>query len=270
MQKLVLGSVALAALVAGPVMAADLPVKAPPVVRPACAQFGGVYLGGHVGGNSYRSDYKDVDSLGNVVTFNTALGLPLAVSDTHLGWHGGVQGGYNWQTNCTVFGVETDWSWTNAKASSVHHSDPATVFNDSLTLSSRMRWFGTARARSGVVVDNLLLYVTGGLAYANFDRDLSFFRVGAVITPGPIIVSETLNFSHRSTRLGWTAGFGSEWAINANWSLKGELLYMQFEKDTNQLTAQVAGRPPAAFQIEYQDSVWAGRIGLNYRWGAVY
>ena len=269
MQKLVLGSVALAALVTGPVMAADLPVKAPPV-RPACAQFGGVYLGGHVGGNFYKNDYRDLDGLGNVVTFNAGSPLPLSVASTDFGWHGGVQGGYNWQANCTVFGVEADWSWTNAKASSVHHNDATSDFNDSVTVSSRMRWFGTVRARSGLVVDNLLLYVTGGLAYANFDRDLSYFHVISVVTPGPIINGQTLNFSHGGTRLGWTAGVGSEWAINANWSLKGELLYMQFEKQSAQVSATVFGRPPGTFQVDYQDSVWAGRIGLNYRWGVAY
>ncbi len=35
-----------------------------------------------------------------------------------------------------------------------------------LAVSNNLQSFGTVRARTGVVVDNLMLYVTGGLAYA--------------------------------------------------------------------------------------------------------
>jgi outer membrane immunogenic protein len=71
-----------------------------------------------------------------------------------------------------------------------------------------LRWFGTTRIRTGVVVDNLLLYVTGGLAYANIKRDALFFNDD---NPG---LQET--FSSSKIRLGWTAGAGAEWAINHN------------------------------------------------------
>ncbi len=41
-----------------------------------------------------------------------------------------------------------------------------------------MKWFGTARVRTGIVVDNVLLYATGGLAYANFNRNEHRLLVG--------------------------------------------------------------------------------------------
>ncbi|MGA8388476.1 MAG: hypothetical protein WBL48_20495 [Pseudolabrys sp.] len=35
-------------------------------------------------------------------------------------------------------------------------------------------WFGAVRGRTGLVVDDLLLYVTGGVAYAKF-YNLTYF-----------------------------------------------------------------------------------------------
>jgi outer membrane immunogenic protein len=256
MKKLLLATTAFVALAAfGPAEAADLsrPVmKAPPVVRPACAQFGGFYLGGHVGATYYKHEYKDLDAFG----FANIDALPFTVSNTDYAWLGGVQAGYNWQTGCTVFGIEADWSWTNAKAESFHTDGEGGV-TDSLNVESRMRWFGTVRARTGVVVDNLLIYATGGLAYARFNRDLTFFEDGI---PGSEI------FSQSRTRWGWTAGLGTEWAFTGNWSLKSEVLYMQFEKDEVRFTSALIA-PGVSTRFDHQDSAWVSKIGLNYRFG---
>jgi outer membrane immunogenic protein len=249
----VLGAV-LTCVLTGSAMAADMPTKAPPVARSACAHFGGFYAGGQVGASYYKHEFSDLDALGPFINSD----LPNSTSDTNHAWLAGAQAGYNWQRNCTVFGIEVDWAWTNAKASSFHTDGRAD--GDSLTVTSKLRWFGTARVRSGIVVDDLLLYVTGGLAYASFKRDLAFFEDGDRLTEG---------FSRSRTRLGWTAGVGTEWAINANWSLKSEFLYMQFEKD-EALFASTILSPDSNVRFKHDDSVWVTRIGLNYRFGAPY
>ena len=65
--------------------------------------------------------------------------------------------------------VEADWSWANNRASATYFDGDAGT-QDAITIESRMRWFGTVRARTGVVVDNVLLYVTGGLAYRSLQQ----------------------------------------------------------------------------------------------------
>src|SRR5258707_5465120 len=62
MKKFLLGSVALAAMIAGPAMAADMPLKAPPPV--VVYSWTGCYVGGHVGGKSSRSDLTYGNTLG--------------------------------------------------------------------------------------------------------------------------------------------------------------------------------------------------------------
>ena len=58
----------------------------------------------------------------------------------------------------------------------------------------------------------------------------------------------------------------AEWAINHNWSLKSEFLYMQFEKDQTTYTSHIIS-DGTQFRLKNEDSAWVGRIGLNYRFG---
>ena len=82
------------------------------------------------------------------------------------------QAGCNWQYNVAVFGFETDFQGASQKASRFS-SVPFNIFegpsgNATQHVEARLRWFGTVRARAGVlVVPTVLLYGTGGLAYGN-------------------------------------------------------------------------------------------------------
>ena len=231
----------------------------PPVARPACAQFGGFYIGGHVGGVTHDWTWNDR----NAWAKNEAdVGLPGSVSSTKSGVTGGVQGGYNWQSRCTVFGVEADWSWAGLKRDKLNTDGQPGAALDQLLVSTELKWYGTLRTRAGVVVDNLLIYVTGGLAYARIDHTAALTNfIGAAFT--------TETFSDSRTRWGWTAGFGTEWAMFGNWSLKSEALYVRFaERDSvfNSGFAVLNGNP-ATKSFDYQDSLWITRIGINYRFG---
>jgi outer membrane immunogenic protein len=250
-----LATAAFGALSVGSAAAADMraPVmKALPPPPPACAQFGGFYLGGQVGSTTYNHRWVDLDGLGGFIDHRFAT----STDTSNWSWNAGVLAGYNWQSRCTVFGIEADWNWTNAKAEKHLGIGGEDSF---VNVASRMKWFGTLRARTGLVVDNLLLYVTGGVAWARSDREFSFFFEGK---GGPSLDV----FSSSNTRWGWTAGVGAEWAITANVSLKSELLYMDFvNKETS--FASLFVNPGVTYRFDNRDSVWVGRVGLNFRWG---
>src|SRR5262245_5395240 len=97
MMKLFLATTALVALIAVPAGAADMRVKAAPVLKPACANFGGWYFGGHVGWNYYKHEMRDLDNYGFGVF---GMDHVESVLNSENSWHGGVQGGYNWQSGC--------------------------------------------------------------------------------------------------------------------------------------------------------------------------
>ena len=72
---------------------------------------------------------------------------------------------------------------------------------------------GTVRGRIGYAFDNVLLYGTGGYAWANNKITLTALGVS---------VSDSQFLS------GWTVGAGAEFLIAPKWSLKAEYLYKSF------------------------------------------
>jgi outer membrane immunogenic protein len=255
MKHRLLATVAIGALSVASASAADLrrPVTKGPIPppAPACAQFGGFYVGGQVGSTIYDHHWQDLDSFAEVEV--GGLGdIGHTTNTRKWGWNAGVVGGYNWQTRCTVFGVEADWNWTDTKT----FKRLTVGDSEDVTVSSKMKWFGTVRARTGVVVDNLLIYVTGGLAWARFDRTFDFFGGK----------SDEESFSVRNTRWGWTAGVGTEWAFSGNVSLKADVLYMSFANKETSFTSTFFA-PGDRFRFDSKDDVWVSRIGLHFRFG---
>jgi len=242
MNRFLLTMTAFAALT-GAASAADMPVatKAAAIVRPACAQFGGFYIGGNVGAAYYTAHRNDDDGL-----FVDNAGHTL----TDTSWAAGVQGGYNFQRHCTVFGVEADWSWTSANATFQDNPNAVGALH---RLDSKLKWFGTARARSGVVVDDLLIYATGGFAWANINNTYTDF-----VGPGTDV------FSVSNSRYGFAAGVGTEWKFADNWSLKSEALYIQLKQQQDQFLAVNNG---GIFRFTNNDNIWTARIGINYIFG---
>jgi outer membrane immunogenic protein len=107
---------------------------------------------------------------------------------------GGGQLGYNWQSGQLLFGGETDIQFSGADDTFAPYkfSNP---------------WFGTLRGRVGVVLDNILLYATGGLAYGD-------------------LKGEFLGLTETKTLTGWAGGLGMEVGFSQSWSAKVEYLYM--------------------------------------------
>jgi outer membrane immunogenic protein len=122
-----------------------------------CANFGGFYVGGNIGWATLNAHQNDLDGY-----FNSGF-APASFFASDDTFTAGAQVGYNLQKGCTVFGIEADWNWADLNADT--RIFPGTVgVTDSLR--TRIENFGTIRTRTGVVVDQLLLYVTGGLAWA--------------------------------------------------------------------------------------------------------
>lgn len=96
--------------------------------------------------------------------------------------------------------------------------------------------------------DTALLYVKGGLALARIQNE-----AGAVGVPTDFTSSS-------GVRTGWTIGGGLEYALNRQWSVKGEYLYMDFG-DTR--SGNLDGDT-----FEHSNTIHTFKVGLNYRFGA--
>jgi outer membrane immunogenic protein len=259
MKKFLLSTVALVALGAS-ASAADLApryTKAPTMIDPAY-NWTGFYVGLHAGAAS--SD----GALTTQFTDNFFFTDQLTNTFRKTGFIGGGQIGYNYQSGMSVFGFEADASSLNVK-SSISGLDP---FVDPFfegrppmaTLSSSVDWLVTARARAGIAATPaLLLYVTGGLAVAGVNVS---YRNNAT-APG-VLLSNSLSVDE--TRYGWTAGFGTEYALGGNWSVKAEYLRVMLGDTTVNVPVNPAATD-ATGSIKVSQNIDLIRAGLNYKFG---
>ncbi len=265
--------------------AADLPsrAKAPAYIAPApVATWTGLYIGLNAG--LTRSAARSVDAGafgllnngGNPAILQAAAlaSTGVYVPENKLGFIGGAQIGYNLQLGShLVAGLEADIQGL-AGASSVANGFGAAPTPNGLglfalaTVDNRVEWLGTARARLGLLASPaLLVYATGGLAYGGVK---STFAVSQ-FHPGPNLTGFA-GGAMSSTRVGWTAGAGLEWAFARNWSAKAEYLY--YDLGSTEAGYMLAGTFPngavryvigGALKSRHDGHI--ARVGLNYRFG---
>lgn len=224
MQRLAVGTVALATLWVTSVFAADMAVKAPPPPPPPACVWCGWYVGVNAGGSWNTSDVTFDPVLSSGWQF-APTGLPaLSVTQGSPSLHGdgfigGGQAGYNYQTGNVVIGIEADIDYWGVKLSRVSptFSYPGAA-NYFFTESVSTNWLATVRPRVGVALDHALFYGTGGLAVGNqsFAESLTYIATPNNVAAGTI----------SQTKVGWTAGGGLEYAFTNQWSAKLEYLYV--------------------------------------------
>ena len=201
-------------------------------------RFGGAYVGASVGSGSLTSTLTD----------RGGASFGADSSQTQNGLLLGGQAGYNMQKCNTVFGIEADFSW--ADLSSFRSFDPANAGAGGSVLSRSTNWLGSVRTKTGVVVGDLFLFATGGLAIADFKA--TGFDAGAATA------NSTVRFS--DTKLGWVAGVGTEYAVSDKISVTGDALYYDF--GTNNATS--TGNNTFADR----QTLWVTRLGVNIKLGA--
>jgi len=231
------GAAYVALAVAGAVsaQAADLPTRkdAPaPVFVPPPFTWTGLYAGAIAGGVWSNGGNASTTVFANGLPIGTISGVPATLADvfpgsnfgsSQSGFIGGGQAGYNYQWGSWVFGVETDFDGTTlSRSRSVigpTFVEPFFGLNDFLTAngSVKLDWLGSTRGRVGYAWDRLLIYGTGGVAYGGASSHLDVFDA-----------VDGFGFSSNggsSTRTGWTAGGGVEYAFTNNWIIGAEYLY---------------------------------------------
>lgn len=193
MKKLFLHSLALAAIIAGPAMAADMPVKfkAPPPIT--VYDWSGLYIGGNIGGG-----WADVNRF-----YPQAIGGPLnaatRIEDAFGGFHGGAQA--QWQN--LVLGFEVAYSVQGKIDGSVPLPTPP--FATDLSARHLLGNLLTVGPRLGYAWDNVLIYATGGYAHAPIDAEYIRTSTGAARFP---------TFWGQSKNSGWFAGVGVEYVVH--------------------------------------------------------
>jgi outer membrane immunogenic protein len=282
-------------LLASQAIAADLPAKAPVYkAPPPVIGWSGFYVGANAGYGWANSDVGFAGdnfvgaflvNPGTVFAGATPLG---PASFRSQGLSAGLQAGYNWQVSpAWLVGFETDinWSRIDGDGQSGNLLAPGVPLFQTMIVDRKISSYGTVRARLGwLPTPNVLLYGTGGFAYGRIRESVTevltspAFPAGTpvTITGGGTSLACVLNapcLTGNSSRIatGWAAGFGSEFAVSPNVSVKGEYLYLNLGGDSFHAVAPATtvGSPiPASVTASYNHvNLHTVRIGINYRFG---
>lgn len=233
--------------------AGDVPVKAPaPVARAGYYGWTGFYIGGNLGGSWANNDATYFQPL--------FLGSGTA-SFSQASVIGGGQVGYNWQIGATVLGAEADFDarhWSGSATVAPFVGVPTALVN----LTQEENWLSTVRGRIGFTYGNALLYATGGVAFGETQNSYTEF-----VTTN---AAQTRTLSDSTTKTGWAAGAGVEYAMWKNVpgkvSLGVEYLYVDLGDTTlSQGTSTAGGLPFPPSQATFKDRWNIVRAKLNWR-----
>ena len=214
MKKFLLGSVGLAAMFAGPAMAADMPIKAPP---PPVVYYdwSGAYVGFNVGGvwSEVNRNFQSPTSPG----FGPAGGLgPVPPgglggfttnrNDGIYGFHAGAQ----WQWGAWVLGAEAALSGCFDECRSESGLLSPAVTANTIGEHKITNLF-TAGGKLGYAWDRWMIYATGGWASANLKGTYCSVAPGPNAgLCGPAVTSQ----SGASRNDGWYAGGGLDFMVH--------------------------------------------------------
>lgn len=185
---------------------------------PPAPIWAGLYAGVHAGYGWGHVDAND-SALGSV-----------SISGGLIGLHAG----YNWQIDNVVAGIEGDLTagWLDG-----HRG-----FASGYDMAGSHDWMSSVRLRLGYSFSNVLLYATGGLAFA---------KVNASLNDG------LTTFSDSALQTGYVFGAGIETKLSQMMSVRAEVLHYGFgEKDFS-----FGG---AAVPIRSDETVVRGGLSIHF------
>jgi outer membrane immunogenic protein len=229
-------------LLASSAMAADVAITSD--------DWSGFYLGGNVSWNFLSTDVAYDGQETQLNGFYEAFSYG---SDNANGFGGGLQVGYDQQFGDFVLGLQAAASITGFETEFVE--DNGSDGNE--RVSAEIASFGTLTARFGFVLQpELLAYVKGGLALANFELQ----------SKGVDYTANTYAGSGSDLLTGWTVGGGLEYRVAPNWSAFVEYNFMEFGEEQMTVSYGDPGVWGDTFDFDHVDQhVSSVALGVNYR-----
>lgn len=216
-------------------VAASAPAFATDYAEPAPEAFSwtGLYAGVFA---SYNDIQRDLQPVGAPVDFDTS----------YDGFAGGGLIGFNYQFDSIVMGVEGDIAFASFE------SNETLAFLIGSGIDEEIDMTYGVRARLGYAMDRTLVFVTGGVAWAEYQADFA----GLIPVLDPSLADETL--------FGWQIGGGIEQALTDNITLRVDYLYTDYESEN--FDNPVLG---ILHDAEYDLDSHSIRLGVNFLLGSL-
>jgi opacity protein-like surface antigen len=207
----------------------------------------------------------------NLQTFGDAASGDVAARRNIWGGHMGA----NTRLGGLIVGLEADYQYlystglTIGAKPVINSSLPGLLIGAGSLITSRS--VVTMRTRIGITpFPNFLMYATGGLSLTSLDvKNVGLDNANAL---APLSMLSGTSYKS-STMAGWVVGGGSEWALDRNWSIVGQLLHMNSGRlsTTSELTRPGTILPPGFVQppnllkTNASFSATIATVGLNYK-----
>ncbi len=186
-----------------------------------------------------------------------AVGAAGTGSASTTGFNGGVQAGFNLQSGSFVYGVEGDIGTFGLKVTGSARAVYPNFGGATFTVGTQTDadWLGTLRGRLGWTSGSMLFYITGGLAFSDINVSNSFSD-----TDGATGAS-----SASKLKAGLALGGGAEWAMNRNWTVKGEYLYVDLGSVSTTARINRGVGYSNGLTTKADINAHIGRVGVNYK-----
>jgi outer membrane immunogenic protein len=242
MNKTLITSAIFGALIAGSAMAADMPVKAPMLMKapPPAFSWTGCYISGGIGYGMWNQDHS-------ITTDNGVVANAITTTETTgggRGWLGRAGVGCDYQVASSwVIGAFGDYDWMDLKGSM---STGLTNGGFATSADEKESWAWSAGARLGyLIAPTILTYVDGGWTETRFDQ-MNIVRSNGLPNPTP-------NGFPAHTYQGWFIGSGFEYAftwlpINGLF-VRTEYRYSTYQKDDLTEFVLASGAPSGNFGV---------------------
>jgi outer membrane immunogenic protein len=253
-----LAALALAAALQ-PSQAADLPYKMPvkaPMAEPVYNWYG-FYIGGHIGYGWGSDPVNFTGATGGYVPLIASGSIPGSIANNASGLVGGLQWGENYQFGAWILGIDSDFSWTDIKASQTFTS-PAPM---TTTGSQKLEWLSTTRGRVGYLIQpNLMIFGSGGVADGKTQVTVSNFSGLPCTVP-----TACAGVSANKTRWGWAAGAGIEYATGP-WLWRLEYLHYDLGSQTFTYSDTVTAANTLTTSTRFAGDLVRGALSYKFDW----
>ena len=237
----------LGALAVGSALAADMPVKAPMLMKAPAPVYNwtGCYIGGGAGYGMWNQNNTFETDPGHVaITAQTTAG--------GKGWFGTATAGCDYQVSSSiVIGAYGDWDFGDIKGN-------PTGFT--FVGSESEKWAWDAAARIGWLVSpTFLTYVSGGYTQAHFDQV-------SITSLFPPFTDAGFN-APAQTYSGWFLGSGFDYAVSIlpqGFFLRTEYKYASYQSEDVPFVSNASGLS-IGFATNTQKFVQSVRTDLIYR-----
>ena len=228
---------------------------AAPTAQCSAAAWNGLYAGAQVGTATLYSQ----------TAFEDVLGIATRHDDTGLLVGGQI--GYNWARCNSLMGIEADFAWSNVESNGgLNLGGIYPGGGSQFSNKVEMNWFSTIRARAGITVDNMLLYVTGGVAFADIKHSgattLDFSNQECWAN-----CRSNASYNDSDTRWGFVVGGGVEYKLSDRISVKSEALYTKLEDRNFRYDLSPLAGPGVGLNLKAHDDLFIARMGINFKIG---